>query len=102
MVLRRAGPVLSRVTAQGWIDHPAGGSSRSVIDRRSNGKARGYLKRTRVKDAFQLRINAYRVLLTRGRDACVVFVPPLLEMDETYGYLAAAGFKYLERSGAPR
>jgi hypothetical protein len=32
------------------------------------------------------------VLLTRGRDACVVFVPPLAELDETAAYLAAAGF----------
>ncbi|MBM3347667.1 MAG: DUF2075 domain-containing protein, partial [Betaproteobacteria bacterium] len=44
---------------------------------------------------FQLRVNAYRVLLTRGRDACVVFAPPIAEMDETFAYLAAAGFRQL-------
>jgi DUF2075 family protein len=61
----------------------------------SNAKARGYLKRAMVKDAYQLRINAYRVLLTRGRDACIVFVPPLEELDDTHHYLASAGFKSL-------
>jgi hypothetical protein len=61
----------------------------------SNAKARGYRRGAKVKDPFQLRINAYRVLLTRGRDACVVFVPPLAELDETFAYLAAAGFKPL-------
>lgn len=59
----------------------------------SNAKARGY--RAKVRDAYQLRINSYRVLLTRGRDACVVFVPPLKELDETFAFLVAAGFKDL-------
>lgn len=58
----------------------------------SNDRARGYLRKSRIKDPFQLRINAYRVLLTRGRDAIVVFVPPLEAMDETYGYLLENGF----------
>jgi len=61
----------------------------------SNAGARGYLKSAHVRDPYQLRINAYRVLLTRGRDACVVFVPPLRELNETFDYLAAAGFKTL-------
>lgn len=57
----------------------------------SNANARGYRKK--VRDAFQLRVNSYRVLLTRGRDACVVFVPPLGVLEETFEYLTAAGFK---------
>ena len=44
-----------------------------------------------VRDAFQLRMNAYRVLLTRARDATVLFVPSLPELDETFIYLAAVG-----------
>ncbi|HYW33041.1 MAG TPA: DNA/RNA helicase domain-containing protein, partial [Gemmatimonas sp.] len=51
-----------------------------------------YKKGSSVKDAFQLRINAYRVLLTRGRDATIVFVPPIAEMDETFQHLRSAGF----------
>ncbi len=58
-------------------------------------RARGYRKGAKVRSAKQLRLNSYRVLLTRGRDACVVFVPPLPDLDETYDYLAAAGFKLL-------
>jgi hypothetical protein len=53
---------------------------------------RRYQNAHRVKDPHQLRVNAYRVLLTRGRDATVVFVPPLPEMDDTYRYLANSGF----------
>lgn len=61
----------------------------------SNARARGYLKKARVKDPYQLRINAYRVLLTRGREASVVFIPPLKLMDETFEYLCLNGFKEL-------
>ncbi len=61
----------------------------------SNAMARGYQKKGRVKDPFQLRINAYRVLLTRGRDVTTVFVPPVGVLDETYRFLLSAGFRPL-------
>jgi len=61
----------------------------------SNARAIGYRDRRRVRNPFQLRLNAYRVLLTRGRDAVVVFVPPLAELDETFGYLRDSGFQEL-------
>ena len=61
----------------------------------NNDKARNYQKRNLIKDAFQLRLNSYRVLLTRGRDGTVVFVPPIDEMDETFEYLCACGFRQL-------
>lgn len=48
-----------------------------------------------VRGPWQLRANAYRVLLTRARDATVVFVPELNELDATYEYLAASGFRPL-------
>jgi hypothetical protein len=54
--------------------------------------ARRYQDPAAVRDPLQLRKNAYRVLLTRGRDASVVFVPEVRALDETYGYLRAAGF----------
>ena len=44
-----------------------------------------------VKDAHQLRMNSYRVLLTRGREASVLFVPETSEMDETARYLSESG-----------
>lgn len=52
-----------------------------------------------VRDPWQLRANAYRVLLTRGRDAHVVFVPRLSELDETWDYLCASGFRPLTDRG---
>jgi DUF2075 family protein len=57
--------------------------------------ARRYKKNNRVKNAFQLRMNAYRVLLTRGRDATVVFVPDIPLLDETYDFLLASGFRLI-------
>jgi hypothetical protein len=57
-------------------------------------------KRTgaQVQDPARLRANSYRVLLTRARDANVVFVPPLPELDETFAYLRDAGFRELRPS----
>jgi len=66
----------------------------------SNANAKGYKRGTKVLDPHQLRVNAYRVLLTRGRDASVVFVPRLGALDATYEYLTAAGFVALTR-GTP-
>ena len=48
-----------------------------------------------VKDPLQMRKNVYRVLLTRGRDATVVYVPPHEALDRTYAWLAACGFREL-------
>ncbi|MCA9309983.1 MAG: DUF2075 domain-containing protein [Phycisphaerales bacterium] len=58
-------------------------------------RARRYQKKGQVKDPRQLRINAYRVLLTRGRDATVVYVPPLEELDLTFQHLVESGFRPL-------
>ena len=46
-----------------------------------------------VRDPHRLRTNAYRVLLTRGREGMIIFVPPnpAREMDATAKALAAAG-----------
>jgi hypothetical protein len=62
----------------------------------SNTLARGYKRGTKIKDPYQLRLNAYRVLLTRGRDGTVLFLPPLSSLDETHAYLMAAGMKSLD------
>lgn len=59
--------------------------------------ARGYKRGgPKVRDPWQLRANAYRVLLTRARDATVVFLPRLPELDATCAYLRASGFRPLE------
>jgi len=68
--------------------------------RKGNGwnidRARGYKRGgPPVRNPWQLRANAYRVLLTRARDATVVFVPALEELDETCDYLVGSGFRPL-------
>jgi len=54
--------------------------------------ARGYKRGAKVRNPHQLRLNAYRVLLTRARDATAVFVPRLEELDKSYEYLVESGF----------
>lgn len=51
--------------------------------------------RTPQKDPHQLRLNSYRVLLTRSREGLVVFVPPVEELDQTENALLAAGARVL-------
>jgi hypothetical protein len=65
----------------------------------SNDAARGYKRGAKVRDPFQLRMNAYRVLLTRGRDGTVIFVPPLSALDETFAYLRQSGISVLNSDG---
>jgi hypothetical protein len=62
----------------------------------SNRLAKRYQHPEQIKDAHQLRLNAYRVLLTRARDATVVFVPPIPVLDATYQALRTAGFRSLD------
>ena len=62
----------------------------------TNRLARPYQAPHLIKDALQLRRNAYRVLLTRGRDGAVVFVPALPILDATFDRLLKAGFRELD------
>jgi hypothetical protein len=57
----------------------------------SNAKARPYRLR-KPMDPFQLRLNSYRVLLTRGRDGVVLYAPRSPMLDETYEWLLGCGF----------
>jgi hypothetical protein len=53
---------------------------------------RSRLGRSTAKDPHRLRLNSYRVLLTRGRDGMVIFVPPTdTSMDATWEALRQAG-----------
>lgn len=57
-----------------------------------NSAAKIYRKSSGVQDALQLRRNAYRVLLTRGREGAILCLPEFMrELDETYAGLLAAG-----------
>lgn len=61
----------------------------------TNELAKQHARSAHVKDPFRLRLNAYRVLLTRGRDAAVVFVPPDARLDLTAAWLQRHGVKVL-------
>jgi DUF2075 family protein len=52
-------------------------------------------RRSEAKDPKQLRTNSYRVLLSRGRDGVLVFLPPEEKLDATYEMLSAAGMQSL-------
>lgn len=55
------------------------------------------------EDPEQLLLNSYRVLLTRGREGLVIFVPPVETLDQTEHALLAAGARPLpqpEQAGA--
>ena len=57
-------------------------------------------RRYRQTDPQQLVINTYRVLLTRGRDGVVIWVPPMPILDETEHILLAAGVRGLPAASA--
>ena len=54
--------------------------------------------RYNVQNPRQIRLNAYRVLLTRGRDGFIVFVPPGLKYDPVFDALVTAGCASLSRT----
>lgn len=41
------------------------------------------------------RVNSYRVLLTRGRDGFIIFLPPTEQLEKTYEILKGLGIKEL-------
>jgi hypothetical protein len=49
------------------------------------------MNRSSARDPHRLRINAYRVLLSRGRDGMVIFVPPIPELHDTFALLVQSG-----------
>jgi DUF2075 family protein len=53
-------------------------------------------RQKKVQNPLQLRLNSYRVLLTRGRDGFIVFVPPERKMDKTFEILKSAGLQRLD------
>ncbi|PWD98782.1 DNA/RNA helicase domain-containing protein [Marinilabilia rubra] len=48
-----------------------------------------------AKDPDLLRMNSYRVLLTRGRDGIVIYIPEHKELDQTYQVLINSGCRPL-------
>lgn len=52
-------------------------------------------KSSRIKDPNKLRLNSYRVLLTRGRDGFIIYVPDSPIFNETYNILVKSGIAEL-------
>jgi hypothetical protein len=46
-----------------------------------------------IHDPQRIRLNSYRVLLTRGREGMMIFVPNERVMDETFEFLVSCGCK---------
>ena len=78
-----------------WEEGAVGAGAEGAPGAWSNARAKRHAPSAHVRDAFQLRVNAYRVLLTRGRDGAVIFVPPLPELDATAARLQGHGVKVL-------
>jgi hypothetical protein len=77
-------------------------TNREGAERWSNAYAKGHQAGSHVKDPFNLRLNAYRVLLTRGREATVIFVPRDPRLDLTAAWLQAHGVKMLDEHSSSR
>jgi hypothetical protein len=56
-----------------------------------DGEWRNMAPNNKARDADKLRKNSYRVLLTRGRDGMVIFVPQDNSLDSTYAVLVESG-----------
>ncbi|MED0951967.1 DUF2075 domain-containing protein [Bacillus mobilis] len=52
-----------------------------------NGTWKGQHYQWGVEDPFQIKLNAYRVILTRGRDGTIIYIPPKTILDETWNLL---------------
>ncbi|TWT01849.1 DNA/RNA helicase domain-containing protein [Planomicrobium sp. CPCC 101079] len=52
-----------------------------------NGKWKGQHFQWGVENPFQIKLNAYRVILTRGRDGTIIYIPPKSTLDETWNLL---------------
>jgi DUF2075 family protein len=77
----------------------AGGAASPALspagDHWTNAYAKRHARGSHVKDPYRLRVNAYRVLLTRGRDAAIIFVPRDPLLDATAAWLQGHGVKVL-------
>ena len=51
-----------------WEEGAEGAGAEGTPGAWSNARAKRHARSAHVRDPFQLRVNAYRVLLTRGRD----------------------------------
>ena len=60
-------------------------------------KGKKWKKTSIIHDPLALRRNTYRVLLTRGRQGSVIFIPPQEDLDSTYQKLLDVGCETLDK-----
>jgi hypothetical protein len=97
---RRLYDAVTEFSAQGLeLDHALLAWGTDFIRREGkwdDSLAMKYQKKGSVANPLQLRRNAYRVLLTRGREGVLICLPhQLAELDETYAFLLGAGCEAL-------
>jgi len=84
-----------------WSKHPLADNDRDAKTPETNwddSRAKKWLKKSgQIFNRLGLRRNTYRVLLTRGRQGSVIFVPPVPEFNETYEKLIRAGCETLDK-----
>ena len=66
------------------------------IDFSYNGKWNDNFPNYKAKNSLELRKNSYRVLLTRGRDGMIIFVPNDIKLNATFDLLTNNGCKILK------
>lgn len=54
-----------------------------------------YILDPKLQDPHKIRLNSYRVLLTRGRDGVIIYMSKEDKFNETYNFLIEAGVKML-------
>jgi hypothetical protein len=88
--------VVTEFACQGLeLDFPVVCWSTDMMWTGSEWKIRRVNSRYPLQDQESIRRNAYRVLMTRGRDGLLIFIPPDPVLDQTEHALLAAGVKPL-------
>jgi hypothetical protein len=88
----RLDTVVTEFQAQGLeLDLPIVCWGEDFLYREGAWRMRSTRRQKLVKDPMRLRTNAYRVLLTRGREGLVIFVPPEARFTATKAALLEAG-----------
>jgi DUF2075 family protein len=91
--------VVTEFACQGLeLDFPVVCWSTDMMWTGSEWKIRTVKSRYPMQDQDVIRKNAYRVLLTRGRDGLLIFIPPDPVLDHTENALLAAGVRPLLES----
>jgi hypothetical protein len=86
--------VATEFSCQGLeLDLPIVGWGNDLIWRETSWAS--HVRPKNVRDPLRLRLNSYRVLLTRGRDGFIVFVPPDPKMDGSFAALRDSGLRSL-------